>query len=124
MLDPATGGGRSMETDTTDAQVQVLLAERTLAEVVGFETDEVADSAEGTEVSTFGGRRFIDFTGGIAVHACGHGHPEIVAAIRAQAGRVAHVSDTMRHLPQLELGHWMRALLARLLPGLSPWTIQ
>lgn len=107
----------------TEEYVKDLLAERTLAEVVGFETEEVARSAAGSSILTYGGGRFIDFTGGIAVHACGHNPPEIVAAIARQAGQVTHVSDTMRHTPQLELGHWMRDLLGRLLPG-SPWTFQ
>lgn len=92
-----------------------------LAEVVGFETDEVALSAQGTSVATYRGKSYIDFTGGIAVHACGHNNPEIVAAIADQCGKVMHVSDTMRHVPQLELGRWLGDLLGRTLPGI-PWT--
>src|SRR5579862_5618767 len=98
-----------------------LNAQDLLADVVGFETDEVARIAQGAAVRTYSGAEYIDFTGGIAVHACGHNHPEVAAAIARQAGEVMHVSDTMRHAPQLELAHWMRALFARLLPG-DPWT--
>src|SRR5579883_2362929 len=92
-----------------------------LADVVGFETDEVAQSARNSSVVTYRGKRFIDFTGGIAVHACGHNHPEIVQAIQEQAGKVLHTSDIMRHVPQLELGQWLRDLFGAILPG-APWT--
>lgn len=106
----------------SDDRVLELNEEGFLAEVVGFETDEVALSADGTCVVTYRGARYLDFTGGIAVHACGHNHPEIVEAISAQAARVSHVSDIMRHAPQLELGEWITALLARTIPGDS-WSI-
>lgn len=104
-----------------EERVAALCAQGLLAEVVGFETDEVALCAQGAELRTYRGSRFIDFTGGIAVHACGHNHPEVVAAVAQQAQQVLHVSDTMRHTPQLELAEWMRALFARLLPG-APWS--
>ncbi len=66
------------------------------------------------------GQHFIDFTGGIAVHACGHGHPEIVQAIQEQAREVLHTSDVLRHAPQLELAELMRGVFHKALPGL-PW---
>ncbi|HZO87424.1 MAG TPA: aspartate aminotransferase family protein [Chthonomonadaceae bacterium] len=105
----------------TEERVVELCGEGLLAEVVGFETDEVALAAQGASVVTYRGTRYIDFTGGIAVHACGHNHPEVIAAIVEQAGKVMHVSDTMRHAPQLELGRWMRDLFGLLLPG-APWS--
>lgn len=74
-----------------------------LADVLGFETDEVALKALASDVETFTGKHFIDFTGGIAVHACGHNHPEIVAEIQKQAGLFLHTSDILKHAPQLEL---------------------
>src|SRR5207244_9187286 len=55
------------------------------------------------------------------VHACGHGHPDIIAAICAQAREVLHVSDVMRHSPQLELGKWLRDLFSRIIPE-EPWS--
>lgn len=105
----------------TEEQVRDLIEQGLLAEVVGFETDEIACSAEGASVMTYHGRKLLDFTGGIAVHACGHNHPEVVAAIRNQAGQVLHVSDTMRHFPQLQLAQWLRDLFAQVAPG-APWT--
>jgi 4-aminobutyrate aminotransferase-like enzyme len=106
----------------TEERALELNAQGLLAEVVGFETDEVALSAEGASVVTHRGNRYIDFTGGIAVHACGHNHPEVAAAIAQQAAEVLHVSDIMRHTPQLELAQWMRTLFARLVPG-EPWSV-
>jgi 4-aminobutyrate aminotransferase len=94
-----------------------------LAEVLGFETEEVADSALGAVVTSYSGRELLDFTGGIAVHACGHNHPEIVQAITHQAQKMLHISDIMRHAPQLELGGWITDLLNAKLPGESPWSI-
>lgn len=101
--------------------VDALMAERALAEVVGFETDEVAQYAAGTSIVTYRGRTFIDFTSGIAVNSVGHNHPDVTQAIVDQAQRVTHVSDTMRHTPQLELASWMRARFADAAPG-EPWT--
>jgi len=94
-----------------------------LAEVVGYETDEVAAQALGSDVRTVRGSRFLDFTSGIAVHACGHGHEEIVAAVQDQASRIQHTSDVMRHAPQLELAQFLRELLADRIVGELP-TIQ
>ena len=47
------------------------------------------------------GRRFLDFGAGIATSSLGHAHPQLVAAIAEQAGRVMHVSNLYR-VPQAE----------------------
>ncbi len=106
----------------TSERIQELNASGLLAEVVGFETNEVARTASGTSVQTYGGREFVDFTGGIAVHACGHGHAEVVAAITAQAAQVLHVSDIMRHVPQLELAQFLRERFAEAIGGPEDWS--
>ena len=91
-----------------------------LSEVVGYETVEVAKLAAGSHLSTLSSHSFIDFTGGIAVHACGHNHPEVVEAIRKQAQLVLHTSDIMRHAPQLELADFLTTLLKQIDPS-EPW---
>ena len=53
------------------------------------------------------GNRYLDFVSGLAVNALGHCHPRVVTAVRAQAGRLLHVSN----LYHLEL----QVQLARLL---------
>ena len=98
----------------TNEMVQQLLKERSLSEVLGFETDEVARQGSGSMLNAFSGNSYIDFTGGIAVHACGHNHPEIVAAVRKQSEQVLHTSDIMRHTPQLELAQFLRSKLDRI----------
>ncbi|MDE1896978.1 MAG: aspartate aminotransferase family protein [Rhodospirillales bacterium] len=47
------------------------------------------------------GQRYLDFGAGIATSALGHGHPHLVQAIAAQAGKVIHVSNLYR-VPQAE----------------------
>lgn len=38
-------------------------------------------------------RRYLDFAGGMGVHILGHGHPEVVAAVVAQASTLMHTSN-------------------------------
>ncbi len=47
----------------------------------------------GTEVFDTEGRRYLDFVTGLAVVSLGHAHPEVAAAIAAQAARLCHVSN-------------------------------
>ncbi len=72
----------------------------------------VVESAKGSVVTDVDGKRFLDFTSGIAVTATGHCHPKVVRAIRAQAGRFLHMSGTDFYYPQ-------EVLLAERLSGLS-----
>ena len=47
--------------------------------------------AEGSWLVASDGRRYLDFIAGIGVSALGHGHPEVLDAIAAQARRHLHV---------------------------------
>jgi acetylornithine aminotransferase/acetylornithine/N-succinyldiaminopimelate aminotransferase len=49
------------------------------------------------------GRKFLDFTSGIAVCALGHCHPHWVAEVQRQAGELVHVSNLFRNPNQGEL---------------------
>jgi acetylornithine/N-succinyldiaminopimelate aminotransferase len=49
------------------------------------------------------GREYLDFLGGIAVVAAGHAHPDVVAAVTAQLGTLAHTSNLYFTGPQVEL---------------------
>ena len=49
------------------------------------------------------GKRYLDFVAGIAVDVLGHCHPEVVRAIRQQAGTLLHVSNLYHIRPQAEL---------------------
>lgn len=48
------------------------------------------DRGEGAAVWDDGGRRYLDFVGGIGVLNVGHAHPKVVAAIAEQAQRLTH----------------------------------
>ncbi|MGC9968025.1 MAG: acetyl ornithine aminotransferase family protein [Syntrophobacteraceae bacterium] len=64
----------------------------------------VADNARGLWVRDVDGNRFLDFTAGIAVNTTGHCHPEVVEAIRDQAGKLIHMSGTdFYYVPQIAL---------------------
>jgi len=77
----------------------------------------VMDHGRGSEVWDVDGNRFIDFTAGIAVNITGHSHPEVVQAIREQAGKFIHMSGTDFYYPvQIELAE----KLASLAPGDEP----
>jgi 4-aminobutyrate aminotransferase len=63
------------------------------------------------------GNLFLDMTAGIAVTATGHCHPDVVAAIRDQAGKLIHMSGTdFYYEPQIDLAQ----RLAELAPGDRP----
>ncbi len=49
------------------------------------------------------GREYIDFGAGIAVNALGHAHPQLVAALTEQAGRLWHTSNLLATEPALQL---------------------
>lgn len=51
----------------------------------------VVESAYGSTIRAVGGKEYIDLLAGIGVAAVGHGHPEVLAAIEAQARRHLHV---------------------------------
>src|SRR5450759_1615115 len=63
-----------------------------------------AERAEGCYVYAEDGRKYLDFTCGIGVTNTGHCHPEVVAAIREQAGLFLHAQvNIVVHKPILEL---------------------
>lgn len=49
-----------------------------------------AERAAGATLTDLDGHDFIDFAGGIGTLNVGHAHPEVVAAVRAQAERYLH----------------------------------
>jgi predicted acetylornithine/succinylornithine family transaminase len=49
------------------------------------------------------GKRYLDFLTGISVCSVGHCHPEVVKAVRDQAGRLMHVSNLFYTEPMAQL---------------------
>lgn len=66
-------------------------AARVLSPVLGHYTWLEVDRGEGSWLITTEGRRVLDLTSGIAVTPVGHAHPKVVAAIQAQAAKLAHI---------------------------------
>jgi 4-aminobutyrate aminotransferase len=54
---------------------------------------------EGLTVEDIDGNLFLDFAAGIAVTSTGHAHPQVVAAIKAQAAELIHFSASDFYLP-------------------------
>ncbi|HLQ60279.1 MAG TPA: acetyl ornithine aminotransferase family protein [Candidatus Acidoferrales bacterium] len=76
----------------------------------------VMERGQGCWVTDVDGNRFLDFTAGIAVVATGHAHPQVVAAVREQAGRFLHMSGTdFYYRVEIELGERLEQLI---LPGI------
>ena len=77
----------------------------------------VVAQARGAVVEDVDGNRYLDFTAGIAVVATGHSHPQVVEAIRKQAGRFLHMSGTDFYYPaQVQLAE----VMDRIAPGNGP----
>ena len=54
----------------------------------------VVKRGRGCRIEDVDGNEFLDFTAGIAVTSTGHSHPEVVAAVQAQAAEFIHMSGT------------------------------
>jgi 4-aminobutyrate aminotransferase len=71
----------------------------------------VMDHGRGSQVWDVEGRRYLDFAAGIAVTTTGHSHPDVVRAVKQQAGRFLHMSGTDFYYPQeIELAERLDAL--------------
>ena len=75
------------------------------------------ERGSGAVIQDVDGNLFLDFTAGIAVTNTGHCHPEVVAAIQDQAGKLLHMSGTdFYYRPQIDLAE----KLAQVAPGPTP----
>jgi predicted acetylornithine/succinylornithine family transaminase len=66
---------------------------------------------EGARLWDGEGVEYLDFQTGLAVTSCGHGHPAVVEAIRAQAARLVHTGNLVYTEPQLRLAARLAATL-------------
>jgi acetylornithine aminotransferase len=66
---------------------------------------------EGAHVWDTDGKHYIDFLGGIAVNALGHGHPALVEAVTTQLQTLGHVSNFFATEPQITLAEKLLELL-------------
>jgi acetylornithine/N-succinyldiaminopimelate aminotransferase len=63
----------------------------------------VLDHGKGARVWDTEGRDYVDFGAGIAVNALGHGDPDLLAALTAQAQKLWHASNVFYTEPPLRL---------------------
>ncbi|MFG1464964.1 aspartate aminotransferase family protein [Xanthobacter sp. DSM 24535] len=71
--------------------------------------DLVFERGEGCWLVTTDGRRFLDFTAGIAVNVLGHAHPYLAAALSKQAGKLWHTSNLFRIVDGERLAERLKA---------------
>jgi 4-aminobutyrate aminotransferase len=98
---------RSMATITADWLARY---DDTIAPVLPAYFDIVAVKGDGSWLTDVEGRRFLDLGSGIAVTSTGHCHPDVVAAIEAQARTLLHTSVVTRHQRQIELAERLAGL--------------
>jgi acetylornithine/N-succinyldiaminopimelate aminotransferase len=68
------------------------------------------ESGEGVWLIASDGRRYLDFTSGIATNALGHAHPALVAALKEQADKLWHASNAFRIPGQERLAERLAAI--------------
>lgn len=108
-----------LKTEVPGPKSRALLARRAQAVPRGVPavTPIAVVHAEGAIVTDADGNRLIDFGGGIGVVNTGHRHPSVVAAVRAQLDRFAHVCfPVSTYEPYVELAE----RLNRITPGEHP----
>jgi 2,2-dialkylglycine decarboxylase (pyruvate) len=103
----------AVNTDRTEAGFQAR-ANRHMLRFGGHFVPFVATRAEGSFVFDAAGRRVLDFTSGQMSAILGHCHPEIVATVRDQIGRLDHLFSSMLSPPVVDLAE----ALASLMPAL------
>ena len=64
-------------------------------------SDITFERGDGAYLYADDGRRYLDFSSGIAVTALGHSHPHLVAALKAQAEKLWHVAN-LYQIPEQE----------------------
>jgi 4-aminobutyrate aminotransferase len=78
----------------------------------------VIERGEGCYLYAADGKKYLDFTCGIAVTNTGHCHPKVVAAIQKQAGLLIHGQvNLVIHQPILDLMHELKSIVPPVLDG-------
>lgn len=65
----------------------------------------VLTEGQGVYVTDANGTKYLDLLGGIAVNSIGYAHPDWVAAVSEQAGRLAHISNLFTSPQSIALAH-------------------
>lgn len=70
---------------------------------LNLEQPFVIESGKGATLTDTAGKEYIDFWAGNSVQICGHNHPKIVSAIKAQADKLVHYTYELYTIPQVQL---------------------
>lgn len=88
----------------SSSEALIARRERVVCRGVGRLSSLTARSASGATITDVDGREYLDFAGGIGVMNVGHCDPEVVEAIREQAGRLLHAcTHVATYEPYVEL---------------------
>lgn len=68
------------------------------------------DRGEGSYVWDLEGNRYLDFFGGVLTTMIGHDHPEVTAAVQAQAAKVMHTSTLYLSEPMIEFAEMVASM--------------
>jgi 4-aminobutyrate aminotransferase len=93
-------------------QQMPLNVDQLIPRVIGRYSPVFVDRGERIYVWDRDGRRYMDFTSGIAVVNAGHSHPRVVQAIQYQAAKIIHAQQNILiHEPVLEASSELLATL-------------
>ena len=81
-----------------------------VAPMLAFDTDIIADTAQGIWVTDMDGNRWADFACGTAVTNLGHNHPVVVAAAHEQLDKLMHSGCVFRYRGIVELAEALRGI--------------
>ncbi len=81
-----------------------------IAPVIDFDTDIEIVGSEGSWVTTADGRRFLDFSCGIAVSNLGHQPPSVKQAVLAQIDRLWHAGGVFRYDTLVKAGERLKGI--------------
>lgn len=87
-----------------------------LSPALVIHTDIVVKNARGIYVEDVDGRRYMDFTSGLATTNIGHNHPKVVEAIKRQAEAFIHSGCMFYYEPLVNLPEMLKKVIP---PGLD-----
>lgn len=94
------------------AKSKAMAAAQNLSPVWPHYTDILVDHAAGAYIYDVDGRRYLDFTCGIAVTNTGHCHPRVVRAAQEQCAKLIHgQANILYHQPMLQLVEELRTIV-------------
>lgn len=94
------------------AKSKAMAAAQNLSPVWPHYTDILVDHAAGAYIYDVDGRRYLDFTCGIAVTNTGHCHPRVVRAAQEQCAKLIHgQANILYHRPMLQLVEELRTIV-------------